>query len=343
MRAFFAIISGNDVSLAKAEIDSLIGLTGAEARVSWFGQLVQIESTHDIAHFLLERAALTKEAGSIIGHGPISDTSMGWLSDDALTACVKPTETFSVRTKSLTAERHVEQRERLSASLGARIKNLTNARVSLDNPDVSVLAIIIPDRILVCISKESRLRLELRLRKPGRKPFFHPSMMNSELARVMCNLAGVKPKAVVLDPFCGGGGILCEAASIGARAVGLELNWRLINGALKNLAGSLERETSVVQADSRLLPLQIGQFDCITTDPPYGRASSTRGVKARKLVLTLLENAPEIVRDRGRLCICGSHEMGIKAMIQDLGFTIKYHVLVPVHSGLTRELTAVEF
>ncbi len=343
MRAFFAIISGNDVNLAKAEIDSLIGLTGAEARVSWFGQLVQIESTHDIAHFLLERAAMTKEAGSIIGHGPISDTSMGWLSDDVLMTCVKPTDTFSVRTKSLTEERHVEQRQRLSALLGARIKNLTNARVSLDNPDVRVLVIIIDDKILVCTSKESRLRLELRLRKPGRKPFFHPSMMNSELARVMCNLAGVKPKAVVLDPFCGGGGILCEAASIGARVVGLELNWRLISGTLKNLAGPLERETSVVQADSRLLPLQMGQFDCITTDPPYGRASSTRGVKARKLVLTLLEKAPEIVRDGGRLCICGSQEMGIKGMIQDFGCTIKYHVLVPVHSGLTREIAAVEF
>ncbi|MFW9965517.1 MAG: RsmD family RNA methyltransferase [Candidatus Thorarchaeota archaeon] len=343
MRAFFAIISGNDVNLAKAEVDSLIGLTGADARVSWFGQLAQIESTHDVAHFLLERAAMTKEAGSIIGHGPISDTSMEWLSDDVLMTCVKPTDTFSVRTKSLTAERHVEQRERLSALLGARIKNLTNARVSLDEPDVKVLAIIIPDRILVCISKESRLRLELRLREPGRKPFFHPSMMNSQLARVMCNLAGVKPKAVVLDPFCGGGGILGEAASIGARVVGLELDWRLIIGALKNLAGSLERETSLVQADSRLLPLQIGRFDCIATDPPYGRASSTRGAKAKRLVLTLLENAPEIVRDGGRLCICGSHDMGIRGMIQDLGFIIKYHIPVPVHSGLTREITVVEF
>jgi tRNA (guanine10-N2)-dimethyltransferase len=205
-----------------------------------------------------------------------------------------------------------------------------------------VLVIITPDRILVCISKESRLRQELRLREPGRKPFFHPSMMNSQLARVICNLAGVRPKATVLDPFCGGGGILSEAAILGARVLGWDLNWRLIMGAKRNLA-EFGEEISVIQADSRWPPLLVKQVDCITTDPPYGRASSTRGAKARKLVLTFLEYIPEIVKEGGRLCICGSHEMEIKEMMQDLGFTIKYHILVPVHSGLTREVIAAQF
>ncbi len=334
------IISGEDIDLAKAEIDSLIGLGGADARVSWYGQLAKIKSDHNPTHFLLERAAMVKEAGVILGEGPLLDTSMEWLSDDDLMTCVKSTETFSVRTKSLTKKRHVEHRERLSMLLGGRIRNLTKARVSLDEPDINLLILLTPDRTLVCMSKESGLRQELRLREPGRKPFFHPSMMNSQLARVICNLAGVKPKATVLDPFCGGGGILCEAAIIGARVLGWDLNWRLIMGARKNLAGSLDMETSVIQADSRLPPLRANRFDCIATDPPYGRASSTRGAEARKLVLNLLENTPEIVREGGRLCICGSHEMGVMEMMHDLGYNIKYHVLVPVHSGLIREITA---
>jgi tRNA (guanine10-N2)-dimethyltransferase len=336
------IISGEDINLAKAEIDSLIGLTGAKARVMWHGQLALIKSAYDITHFLLERAAMIKEAGSVISQGSSSDT-IEWVSDDVLMACVKPTETFSVRAKSLTEERHVERRERFIALLGARIRNLTDARVSLDKPDVKILVIMARDRTLVCISNESRLRSELRLREPGRKPFFHPSMMNSQLARVICNLAGVRPRVTVLDPFCGGGGILCEAAILGARVLGWDLNWSLIMGAVKNLAESLDKETSVIQADSRWPPLRAKQVDCITTDPPYGRTSSTRGAKARKLVLTFLEHTPEIVKEGGRLCICGSHELEIKDLMQDLGFAIKYHVLVPVHSGLTREVTAVQF
>ncbi|MHA2002532.1 MAG: THUMP domain-containing protein [Candidatus Thorarchaeota archaeon] len=341
MQTFFVIISGENINLAKAEIDSLIDLAGTNAKVTWLGQLGQIEAAYDVTPFLLERAAMIKEAGVIVGQGPFSDSSMEWLSDDAITTCVKPTETYSVRTKSF-AGKHAEERERLSALLGARIRNLTNARVSLDKPDVKVLVIITPDRILVCISKESRLRQELRLREPGRKPFFHPSMMNSQLARVICNLAGVRPKATVLDPFCGGGGILSEAAILGARVLGWDLNWRLIMGAKRNLA-EFGEEISVIQADSRWPPLLVKQVDCITTDPPYGRASSTRGAKARKLVLTFLEYIPEIVKEGGRLCICGSHEMEIKEMMQDLGFTIKYHILVPVHSGLTREVIAAQF
>ncbi|MFX1262100.1 MAG: methyltransferase [Promethearchaeota archaeon] len=343
MRTFFVIISGEDFNLAKAEIDSLIELAGADAKVMWLGQLAQIESTYDLTDFLLERAAMVKEAGAIIGQGPLSDASLEWLSDDVLVKCVKPTGTFSIRTRSLAEERHVEQRERLSKSLGARIRNLTNARVSLDNPEVRILLVLAPDRALVCISKESKLRRELRLREPGKKPFFHPSMMNSQLARVVCNLAGIKPKATVLDPFCGGGGILCEAALIGARVLGWDLNWRLILGAIRNLTELLVKESSVIQADSRWPPLQTKKIDCIVTDPPYGRTSSTRGAKARRLAQTFLEQTPEILKDGGRLCICGSQELRIKEMMQDLGFAIKYHVLVPVHSGLTREVTAAQF
>ncbi|MHA2117316.1 MAG: RsmD family RNA methyltransferase [Candidatus Thorarchaeota archaeon] len=343
MHTFFVTISGENINLAKAEIDSLIGLAETDAKVTWLGQLAYIESTYDLTHFLLDRAAMTKEAGVVIGQGPLSDTSMEWLSDDVLMTWINPTETFSVRTKSLAAGRRVEQRERLSALLGARIRNLTNARVSLDKPDVKVLVIMTADRTLVCISNESRLRQELRLREPGRRPFFHPSMMNSQLARVICNLAGVRPKATVLDPFCGSGGILCEAATLGAKVLGWDLSWRLLMGARKNLTESLDRGTSVIQADSRWPPLQAKQIDCITTDPPYGRTSSTRGAKARRLVLTFLECIPEIVREEGRLCICGSHEMRIKEMMQDLGFAIKYHILVPVHRGLTREVTAAQF
>jgi tRNA (guanine10-N2)-dimethyltransferase len=337
------IISGEDVNLAKAEIDSLIELTRADAKVMWLGQLAQIESTYDPTEFLLERAAMVKEAGIIIAQGPLSDATLEWLSDDVLMTCVKSTESFSIRTKSLAGERHVEHREKVSESLGARIRSLTNARVSLDNPDIRILVVIAPDRTLVCVSKESKLRQKLRLREPGKKPFFHPSMMNSQLARVICNLAGVRPKVTVLDPFCGGGGILCEAAILGARVLGWDLNWRLIMGARRNLAASLDKETTVIQADSRWPPIQVKKVDCIATDPPYGRTSSTRGAKARKLARTFLEHTPRILKDGGRLCICGSQELEIKEMMQDLGFAIKYHVLVPVHSGLTREVTAAQF
>ncbi|MFW9845108.1 MAG: hypothetical protein ACFFD6_00035 [Candidatus Thorarchaeota archaeon] len=338
----FVIVSGEDIDLAKAEVDSLIGLTGVNAEISWSGQLALIESEDSPVGFLLARGATIKEAGIVIGEGELSENSFDWLSDDEIECHIDPSKSFSVRTKSLAVERYVEQREKLSALLGARIMRVTGASVSLNQPDINVLVLLTSERILVCISNASRLRHALQLREPGRKDFFHPSMMNSYLARTLCNLAGVQPSTLVLDPFCGGGGILCEAAIIGARTVGWDLNWRLILGARKNLDSISDSEACLLQADSRLPPLRARCFDAIVTDPPYGRASSTRGTKARALVQTFIEHVPDLVKGGGRLCVCGSREMGITGIMSDLDFDVLYQIPVYVHRGLTREVVTVQ-
>ncbi len=343
MPTYFVIVSGEDIGLARAEVDSLIGLAEARVKISWSGQLALIESEANPVHFLLARGATIKEAGTVIGEGPLVEDSFDWLSDDEIENHIDPSKSFAVRSKSLTVQRYVERRGKLGAMLGARIKSITGASVSLNQPDVNVLVLVTSEKVLVCISNESRLRQALQLREPGRKEFFHPSMMNSHLARTMCNLAGVLPSTLVLDPFCGGGGILCEAAIIGARTVGWDLNWGLIMGARKNLASISVSESSLAQADSRLPPLQTRCLDAVVTDPPYGRASSTRGAKAKALVQSFLEYAPDIVKREGRLCLCGSGEMHIIEAMNDLGFNVIYNIPVYVHRGLTREVIAVQF
>ncbi len=45
--------------------------------------------------------------------------------------------------------------------------------------------------------------------------------MSPKLARCMVNLTGVKENDLVLDPFCGTGGILIEAGIMGARVIGV--------------------------------------------------------------------------------------------------------------------------
>jgi len=176
----------------------------------------------------------------------------------------------------------------------------------------------------------------LREREPGRKSFFHPSMMNATLARVMCNLAGVMPGEIVLDPFCGGGGILCEASFIGARTVGVDLNWRLLAGSKENLS-SAGREYTAIQGDIRSLPVRM--CDCIVTDPPYGRASSTRGAQAIELVESLFEKADSILRRKiESICICGSSEMNLQNVAESMGLVVNQVLQIRVHSGLVREL-----
>ena len=79
----------------------------------------------------------------------------------------------------------------------------------------------------------------------------------------------------VLDPFCGTGGLLLEAVSIGLRPIGLDRDRRMILGFRASLRGAGDGALGV--ADAGRLPLRGASVHGIATDPPYGRAASTRG------------------------------------------------------------------
>ncbi len=337
--SYFAIVSGENAELARVEIETLLQMVDSKYEVSWYERVAIIEGLQNPTDFLLQRAALLKEAGTIIFETDSLDGAAREIPDDLLISNVGSNETFSIRTKSFLHSRKPEARRSIVVELGDKIQRATAARVQLENPDIRVLVLVMSDRILVCMSKESQLRGQLRRRKPGMKPFFHPSMMNALLARTMCNLARVMPNETVLDPFCGGGGILCEIAHIGARPIGLELSWRFLKGASKNLAGIQYSDYSLIQGDARCSPIRNCHH--VVTDPPYGRASSTRGEKAVRLVAALFENAEEIILHGGSMCTCHSSDMGVPEVIRQLGFEIEYQIRFRVHSGLVREVITV--
>ncbi|MHA2424166.1 MAG: THUMP domain-containing protein [Candidatus Thorarchaeota archaeon] len=340
MTKYFVYLSGEQTSVAKSEVSALGRLLELDRPFHWDGRIGLIESQKNPVPFLLERAALVKEAGIVVSENQSLNDLFGELSEDILKETISSDETFSVRTISDDGEFSVSERLDIEFSLGAHIKKIVNAKVDLEDPQVRIIVMFTKEGIRVCKSVASKLRPMLRDREPGRKPFFHPSMMNATLSRVMCNLAGVMPGKVMLDPFCGAGGILCEASLIGARVIGIDLNWRLLTGSKVNLS-SIGNDFSIIQGDIRSLPVQM--CDCIVTDPPYGRASSTRGSHAIELVESLFERADLILtRRKASLCICGSSEMNIQDVAKGMGLKIVEILQIRVHSGLVRELLTLE-
>jgi tRNA (guanine10-N2)-dimethyltransferase len=333
---YFVYLSGEHINVARAEVNTLTRLLEADRTIRWEGRIGLIESQKNPVPFILERAALVKEAGIVISEIDAQGDLIGNLSDDILTNTIKPEETFSVRTISENGKVSVNERLDFETSLGARIRQVVDATVDLENPQVRILILFTQRKIRVCMSVASKLRPTLRDREPGRKPFFHPSMMNATLARVMCNLAGVIPGEIALDPFCGGGGILCEASFIGAKTIGIDLNWRLLAGSKENLV-TTGSDYGIIQGDIRSLPVR--ECDCIVTDPPYGRASSTRGAHAIELVEALFGRAELILRRRKEsICICGSSEMNLQDLAKSMGLVVNKVLQIRVHSGLVREL-----
>jgi modification methylase len=104
----------------------------------------------------------------------------------------------------------------------------------------------------------------------------HPGKMLPELAR---RLIGeyCPPDGLVADPMCGIGTTLVEAAALGRRAVGVELDARWVDLARANLTHALPPEqfalAEVRHGDARRLPDLLadisGRVDLVVTSPPY--------------------------------------------------------------------------
>jgi tRNA (guanine10-N2)-dimethyltransferase len=338
MTSYSVRIIGENQHLGRKETEALLALIGIQDKSVWKGQVVQFEADVNPLQFLLDRAALIREVGVVLFKTDDVVEMTTSMPKESFKTWVLREESFSVRVFSLDRTVDVERKHNLEVDLGRQIQHATGARVSLDKPDIRITVYLGKESALIAKTQPSFLRRQLAEREPGQKQFFHPSMMNSQLARVMCNLAGIMPGNIVLDPFCGGGGILCEISSIGAIGIGVDVNWSLLVGAMTNLVEMKDMDSSIVQGDSRLSPFQTASFDAIVTDPPYGRASSTRGAKAIELTESLIEQVPYLLRRKGRLCICGSSEMNISDIVENHSLRLIGDYRIRVHSGLTRNV-----
>ncbi len=113
------------------------------------------------------------------------------------------------------------------------------------------------------------LKQKFGLRRPHLKPGFHPVSLNPKLARAMVNLTGAR-KGIILDCFCGVGGILVEAGLIGLKPVGYDIDEKMINLARINLEYYNIKNYALAVKDALTLKKK---FDYIVSDLPYGKAT----------------------------------------------------------------------
>lgn len=102
-------------------------------------------------------------------------------------------------------------------------------------------------------------------------------MLPPKLARMMLNLARTPETETVLDPFCGSGGVLMEAALMGLHAVGVDKSPKAVNDAAANgewLQGrfGLGEPPHVVEGDAHQLRALFEPlfFDACVSEPDLG-------------------------------------------------------------------------
>lgn len=208
-----------------------------------------------------------------------------------------------------------------------------DSMVDLSNPDIEI-RVIISKRCHLGMSLARIDRSAFEPRKVQFRPYFSPVSLHPRLARALVNLSRVKKGQRLLDPFCGTGGILIEAGLIGAKPIGSDIDKRMVEGCQKNLASLNIEDAELFRSDIREVENDIKQVDAIATDPPYGRAATTKREEVSSLYKRAFETFKRILRPGGFISILLPDEESIKIGKDYLNLKESY--AMRVHKSLTR-------
>ncbi|MEM4598256.1 MAG: methyltransferase domain-containing protein [Candidatus Diapherotrites archaeon] len=180
------------------------------------------------------------------------------------------------------------------------------------------------------------------------RPYIEPEVMSSiRLSRILVNLAGVRSKAKMLDPFCGIGTVLQEALLLGFEVYGIDLSRDRIQKASENLKWvertyGVSGSWTVRQGDAKKLSQYFPEhyFDFIATEPELGplikKAPSDKEAEQtikdlQKLYEKFFVEASKVLKPRGRISVViprirakstKTYRIDIDSILQRSGFKI---------------------
>lgn len=292
--------------------------------------LAQTEADHDAFVAAVGRLALTHDAGLVLAEAPYDEASLAAAWADALPAGAR-VAARAQRLADATPWRTTEA-ERIVGAVADR-------PVDLKAPEAVLRTFLGADRLLVGWRWFDRDPKDLEARHVKRRPFFSPVSLEPKWARTLVNLARLRRGDLVVDPFCGTGGILLEAAAVGVRVAGSDLNPDMVDGTRQNLGHYGYEPAALFAADASEAVAAYRRHDAapadaVVTDLPYGRSASTGKEERRRLYARAAETWPSLLGPGGRVVV-GVPEAEDVAVA---GGDLRREAVFPVreHRSLTR-------
>ena len=318
---FFFELSGESKDMPLAE-----AIRCLEAETDSF-EVVKTGPGYMVASFderfldpVADRIALTHSIGRYLGEYTPDDVS-------GLEMTILPQGTFAVRAKRFEGMMKDVDSQGLIRRIGGILSR--NNDVNLREPD-TVVRMQMCDAVHLYIEQRVTDTDLLEKRKVGERPFFSPISLHPKFARALINLTGVKRGGTVLDPFCGTGGIVIEAAEMGMRAMASDFDEEMVIGCQENMDFY-----GLELADFDTLDIgEIGErfpgMDAICTDPPYGRSTKTGGENIDHIYARAGESIPKSLKKGARAGVVLPHPVEFPAM------TLENIYLQKVHGSLSR-------
>ena len=319
-------LSAEHPTLPRAELDALCAIVGASVEEQDLA-LALVEAPDGVAPFFVARPGL---AHSVSAH---------WWSSPATPRAVVPPfgrialkgERFAIRGRRIEGSHPDFPLQDTIVAAGGILA--VSGKVDLKDPELRI-QMLVADEVHVGALLGEVDRKAIDARHVKHREHFAPVSLHPRYARALVNLARVQSGDRVADPFVGTGGILMEAALVGARAYGSDLDARMVEGARVNLA-KLGVQATLETRDVGELPEFAGDsLDAIVTDPPYGRSSTTNQEDILQLYDRFVDAAHDALRSGGRLAfITASPELLARA---DRRFRREQAHEQRVHRSMTR-------
>uniref|UniRef100_A0A3B5M346 THUMP domain containing 2 n=1 Tax=Xiphophorus couchianus TaxID=32473 RepID=A0A3B5M346_9TELE len=189
--------------------------------------------------------------------------------------------------------------------MGMGLSRLLGWKADLKNPKLEINVYLNDDYCLLGIPL-TRLLLPL-----ANRSYLKTAGLRSTVAWAMASLAHIEPGSCVVDPMCGVGTILIEAAKehMSACFLGVDIDDGQLQKADENVVfAELQSRVHLLKASSTALPLPSASVDAVVCDLPFGRKFSTRTNMAENLPVILSE-MERVLRVGGTLVVLLSPQL----------------------------------
>lgn len=343
MAKLFFLFSGENETLPPSELKGILEAEGYTFKIlENLDQTIRLESGINCVDSIMRRAAFTRICGlELFSCEANIQNIMKAIHSINIKTVLEDSKSFAVRVKRVKNYALKMRIMEIERKLGKYIlENSSRTSVNLKNPEKTFFGILTGEKLIFGAKLAEIQPKSFMERRPRKKPFFHPSAMPSKLARCMINLAKTKAGELVLDPFCGTGSILVEAALIGCYVLGFDVQRHIAKGCIQNMKHFNLTFEGLIVADARKPP--ITDITCVVTDPPYGRASTTLKCPAKQVVEEVLTTAQDLLSKGGRICIASPRLFNIAHIGVRLGYKHLESHFIYVHRTLTREIAVFE-
>jgi len=327
-------LSGECPALALAEVNALFEAYGFKHKIRGGQHLVLVESPagEEKVKKIFERSALIRSVGLWVA--TLKNLELKNLGEVNWDFVKSP---FAVRVEDPAGVMEQGIAAKLAGPIWWHLeKNRRCVSVDLTNPKTTVYFIADKGKIYIQKLLWKAEKGRFLKREPMRKPAFHPTGLRPKLARLLVNLSRAKEKELLLDPFCGTSSVLIEAAVIGTKIAGNDIDEDMILASKRNLKFYKIHGFRLVEGDALKLEKNFrkNSVDAMATDPPYGRSSRIGAKNIVELYTGFLKSALNVLKKGRYLVLLYPHYIKFKI---PKAFKTADRGDWYVHGGLTRK------